>query len=150
MLSIKRSLHLIFFLFTFLSVAVLAQESAYAWCGDNMWDNKEKVYILESGDGSSDFFKSSHELTFVDEKWCFEGDVSCPMLLMKINDRLDGVDYTHVALSSRVTETISEQMCSGGIASVVVHFVNFGGNGGVVVQFQAGMTVLRSVNDTRF
>lgn len=150
MLSIKRSLHLVYFLSAFLSVSVFSQEHAYAWCDGNMWNNNENVYILESGDGSSDFFKSAHEVALVDEKWCAEGKGSCPMLLMKINDRLDSVDYTHVALSSRVTETISDQMCSNGIASVVVSLVNFGSDGGVVVQFQAGMTVIRRVNDSRF
>ena len=76
-------------------------------------------YIIDGGDGGGGFFSEKRHLKPVSQDW-FPGEINGRKadLYEVIGDHSK---YTYVALTSRVTATMEEQMQFNQGASVVVH-----------------------------
>lgn len=117
----------------------------------SFWETTD-IYILEDGDGDPEFMHVRHEVRFADEPWFTDSVYGQPAsLFVVLGPQHQG---RYVALTSRWTESIEEQLLEFGIASVAVNLVEnatstFGQDQTRDLR-GVGMTVLRRPDDSRF
>jgi hypothetical protein len=113
----------------------------------------EEIYVLEDGDGDPNFMHMRHEVRMARETW-FPGHIlGEPAILFIIVGTAHKGQY--VALRSRWTQSIEDQMLTNGFASVSVDVIGnptptFGTNYPTEDRIGGGMTVLRRSGDRRF